>query len=196
MAKSLDPLRKVLTVDLASRFSAVCVMDELGIVREQFDSWGKTSFAFLSEIVNCALLHNVDSVIIEDVPYGLSKQFMIKPVLRLQGAVMLALDLAGLLEQTVFLNPSTWQRTFEGVYKGKEAGALAAASLFGYSPPDMLLIHDSEIPAHGKDRARVRAQLKKASTDYVDAFLIAKFTLTFSGVPEMLGKPGMQAPSI
>jgi hypothetical protein len=186
----------VMTVDLASRFSAVCIMDANKKVLEEFDSWGKSAFAFLDEIIHYAEEYNVDVIVIEDVPYGLSKQFMIKPVLRLQGVFILGLGRAGLLGRTVFLNPSTWQRTFEGVFKGKDIGAAKAAAALGYLPPDMLKIWDSQIPLKGPERTKMRAQLKKAVTDYVDAFLMAEFTLTFNSVEEMLAYTGIQEASI
>jgi hypothetical protein len=186
-------INTVLTVDLASRFSSVCIMDSKGKVLEEFDSWGKPLFQFVDEILMAAEKYEVSLILIEDVPYGLSKQFMIKPVLRLQGILIHALGMTDLLEKTLFLNPSTWQRAFEGVWKGKAVGALAAAAVFGYSPPDMLAIHAEDVPATGKERAKVRAQLKKATTDYVDAFLMAKFAFTFSTFGEMYEKPGIQA---
>jgi hypothetical protein len=187
---------KVLTVDLAARFSACAVVDNKGEVVEEFDSWGKTAFAFVDEIIDTAARHEVDILIFEDVPYGLSKQFMIKPVLRLQGIIIHALGMANLIEKTVFLNPATWQRSFEGVFGGKAAGALAAAQVFGYNPPDMLIVHADEVPEKGKDRAKVRAQLKKASTDYVDAFLMGRWAIEFSSIEEMLQKSGVQEVSI
>ena len=171
-------------------------MNAKGGILEEFDSWGQTSFAFISEIIRVAIKYDVDAIFIEDVPYGLSKQFMIKPVLRLQGVLIHALHLGGLLEKTLFLNPSTWQRAFEGVWKGKAVGALKAAEVLGYTPPDMLTLHKKDVPAHGKERAKVRAQLKKASTDYVDAFLMAKYVFSFASLEDMRGKPGMQEPSI
>jgi len=187
---------KVMTVDLAARFSAAAVMETPGKVLHEFDSWGKSSFAFVEEIIAAAIKYEVDILVFEDVPYGLSKQFMIKPVLRLQGVIIYALGLSGLIEKTVFLNPATWQRTFEGVYGKKAAGALAGAAVFGYTPPDMLALHASEVPEKGKERAKVRAQLKKASTDYVDSFLMGKFALTFESRDEMLDKSGIQAINI
>jgi len=187
---------KVLTVDLAARFSAATVMNSSFKILEEFDSWGKSSFDFVNAVINAAVKHRVDIIVFEDVPYGLSKQFMIKPVLRLQGVFIHALGLADLIEKTVFLNPATWQRTFEGVYGKKAAGALAAAQLLGYNPPDMLAIHADEIPAKGKERTKMREQLKKAATDYVDSFLMARWALTHSSRDEMLEKSGIQAISI
>lgn len=185
-------LKNVLTIDLAGKFSAVCIMNPKGVVLAEFDSWGKHPAVFVDEIAAAAKKWKVSAIVVEDVPYGLSKQFMIKPVLRLQGMLISELYRQGLLDITVFLNPATWQRTFEGVFGGKEKGALAAATVFSYVPPNMLEIHADEIPEKGKERAKVRAQLKKASTDYVDSFLMAKFTLEFTSVEEMLEKSGIQ----
>jgi hypothetical protein len=175
-------------------------MNAEGVVLEEFDSWAKTAVEFITEIVKAAITHNVLLIAVEDIPYGLSKQFMIKPPLRLQGALIYALNCEEpehkLLSKTVFVNPATWQRSYEGVYRGKEAGALAAAARLDYTPPNMLEIHDSEIPASGKERAKVRGQLKKASTDYVDAFLIARYVLAFSDVENASSQSGIQRPTI
>lgn len=184
-----------LNIDLAAKFSAASVMDGPALLH-QFDSWGKTPNQFVSEIVSIAKKYKVEVIAVEDVPYGLSKQFMIKPALRLQGRLIQELENAGLAANTLFINPATWQRTFEGVYGGKEKGALAAAGAFGYQPPDMLAIHEDEIPAKGPERAKVRAQLKKASTDYVDAYLIGVFVSSFENIEAMLNneKKGIQRP--
>jgi hypothetical protein len=187
---------RVQTIDLAARFSAANVMDPDGTVLHEFDSWNKTAFAFVDEIIDAAVKYDVDILVFEDVPYGLSKQFMIKPVLRLQGIIIHALGMANLIEKTVFLNPSTWQRSFEGVFGGKAAGAAAAATGFGYTAPNMLEIHADEIPAKGKERSKMREQLKKASTDYVDAYLMSKWSIDFTSRDEMLEKSGVQAISI
>lgn len=187
---------KVMTIDLAARFSAANVMNSAGETLHEFDSWGKTTFQFVDEVISNAVTFDVDIIVFEDVPYGLSKQFMIKPVLRLQGIFIYALGQHGLIDKTVFLNPATWQRTFEGVYGKKAAGALAAAQALGYNPPDLLEIHAAEIPAKGTEHTKMRAQLKKASTDYVDAFLMSRWALTYSSRDEMLTKSGIQAISI
>ena len=187
---------KVLTIDLAARFSAAAVMNSQYDILLEFDSWGKSSFDFVNEVIGAAIKYKVDVIIFEDVPYGLSKQFMIKPVLRLQGIFIHALGLSGLIERTVFLNPATWQRSFDDVYGKKAAGALAAAQLLGYNPPDMLAIHADEIPEKGKERTKMREQLKKAATDYVDAFLMARWALTHKTREEMLQKSGVQEISI
>lgn len=186
----------VLTVDFAARFSAGMVMSGTGEVLHEFDSWGKPPIAFVCEIARVALDFNVDRIIIEDVPYGISRQAMIKPVLRLQGILIHELATHNLLTATLFVNPATWQRTFEGVYGGKAAGALAAAASLGYAPPDMLVRHANSIPEKGAERSKMREQLKKATTDYTDAYLMCVWALTFPSITDMRNISGVQEPSI
>lgn len=186
----------VLSVDFAARFSAGVVMDAAGVVLHEFDSWAKAPLAFVREVAEVALAHNVDRIIIEDVPYGISRQAMIKPVLRLQGMLIHELAHHNLLTATLFVNPATWQRTFEGVYGGKASGALAAAQKLGYNPPDMLERHADTIPDSGPTRSKMREQLKKATTDYTDAFLMCKWAHTFDSLIDMRAVSGVQEPAI
>jgi len=185
------------TIDLAAKFSAGVVMKRTkGVdkVLHQFDSWGKSQKEFVAESIDAAKRYKVDVFGLEDVPYGLSKQFMIKPALRLQGRFIEAIENNGLEDITVFINPATWQRTFDGVYGGGKDGAEKAALGFGYVAPNMLEVHDAEIPPSGKERTAVRQQLKKATTDYNDAFLMGKFVQSFKDIDDMLQyvKKGIQ----
>lgn len=167
-----------LAVDLAAKFSAGIVMDDSREVHLQFDSWGRSPSELANLITETAQVFDVDVIVIEDLPYGISKQFMTKPVTRLQGRIQHALHGAGLLERTGFLAPATWQRAYEGVWKGGPKGAAAAATALGYAPPDLLEVHAQDIPAKGPERTKIRALLRKATTDYVDAYLIADWTAT------------------
>lgn len=192
----------ILSVDLASRFSAVVVMSRDLKVHTEFDSWGKTVFEFVDEVVDTATDYDVEFIILEDVPFGISSQAQVKSPFRLQGMLMKALGQEELLERTVFLSPSTWQRHFPGVWKGGAEGARVAASALGYTAPDMLSIHSDEVPPTGqgpevaKMRSKIRAQLKKASTDYVDAFLIGAWASGYESLEELVSAKGVQLPFI
>lgn len=184
----------VLTVDLASKFSAVCVMADSGEVYREFDSRGKTSFGFALEIRK-ALIDYPDTrlVIIEDVPYGISRQAMIKPVLRVQGILIGAL--ARWIDQILFVNPSTWQKTYPGVARGKEAdrieAARVAAAKLGYTPPDLVGDYVDSLPEGAKVLKKHTNPLEKTMTDYIDAFLMARWVLSFTP-EELRSQSGVQ----
>lgn len=167
-------------------------MDSRGEVASQFDSWGKSSFRLAALIVSHG--SDADWIVLEDVPFGINSQAQIKPVLRLQGVLIHALGAAGLLEKTIFLGPSYWQRTFEGVWRGGKDGAEAAARQRGYDlAPDMLTLHADDIPPIGdKRRAKVRADLRKATTDYYDAYLIARWGLANARLGPLTAAAGAQ----
>lgn len=173
-----------LTVDLASKFSAVVVRDEAGQVRWQWDSMGKSAKVFANSIARA--VHKMESeghtvhVLVEDVPYGISNQAMVKPVLRLQGMVILAMDDS----EFYFINPATWQRDYPGVARAPKeiksksakdayrAGAAAKHALdLGYSPPNLVAKWQAENP-DTKPLKKYTNPLEKNMTDYVDAFLI------------------------
>jgi len=169
-----------LGVDLAARFSAAVLLDESGKVVLQFDSWGRDAWDFCALLAGVAKKHDVRAVMLEDLPYGLSRQSQIKPPLRVQGMAIAFLDVTGMLDRTYFLDPSTWQRSFEGVWKGKAEGATTAALRYGYVAPVLLTEYADDVPPlgkeHSKARSKIRANLKKASTDYNDSFLIAEYS--------------------
>lgn len=165
----------ILSVDLAARFSAGIVMSRDFEVHFQFDTWGRSQRETSLLIADSARLFDVEYVVIEDVPYGISKQFMTKPVTRLHGRIQNDLEDAGFKDRSYFLAPATWQRTFDGVWKGGTSGAAAAAASFGYTPPNMLEIHAHEIPERGTERTKIRTLLRKSMTDYVDAYLISRW---------------------
>src|SRR5690606_32995726 len=96
-------------------------------------------------------------IVIEDVPYGISRQSMVKPVLRLQGRLIERLDRGGLLDRVIFVAPATWQRHF-GLFRAKNAAKVQAekAEELGYTPPDLRTLYAPMIPPKG-DAARTRA---------------------------------------
>lgn len=180
----------ILAVDLASRLSA-------GFMRGvrttyEFDSWESTPIAFAEEIAGAASL--ADLIVIEDVPYGISNQKMVKPVLRLQGIIIAELARESALERTVFLNPSTWQRAL-GVFGKDKGGTHDLAVSLGYTSRDYVDVYGASLDGlKGKERSKVRAQLKKLSTDYDDAFLIEHWARkNYAGIRDLVG---VQEPSI
>lgn len=171
----------ILVLDWAAKFSAGIVMDRSGTVRYQFDSWGKQNLEYCEEVAAVAASYEVSWVVVEDVPHGIKNLSQTKPVVRTHGVLARELDAVGLLDQTRFLQPSVWQRAFPGVWKGGPKGAKAAAETLGYAAPDLLEIYAESIPVKAPDntkaRADIRAKLRKAMTDYNDAFLIGRWTL-------------------
>jgi len=173
----------ILTVDLAAKFSAGIVRGRDGQVHCEFDTLNRTPREAAKMIADMGTLFGCDLIVIEDVPFGISSQFMVKPVLRLQGRVIQAIEDAG-LPAPWFVAPATWQRSM-GVFKkrgtkpAEQARITAAvAAEFGYTPPNLLEVHAHEIPEKGPERTKIRALLNKSSTDYVDAFLISQWAGT------------------
>jgi len=169
----------ILGIDLAARFSAAVAVDASGQAVYQFDSWGIDSDQFAQVTAAFCAVHNPSVIAIEDLPYGLSRQAQIKAPLRAQGMMISHLRLAKVLDRAFFIAPASWQRGFEGVWKGKAPGATEAAVSLGFVAPDLLGEYADDVPPlgkeHAKERAKIRGQLKKASTDYNDAFLIAEW---------------------
>lgn len=181
---------KIITVDLAAKASAVHI--DVDGASMEFCSYEMAPLAFVHKLARASL--GADLVVIEDVPYGISNQAMIKTVLRLQGAIIAELGNVNRLSQTVFVNPATWQREMR-VFGQAKTGAARCAAELGYAPPDMVIVHESSLAAlAGAERSKLRAKLRKIETDFVDAFLMnawAKRHLfdirTLSGVqPPML----------
>lgn len=184
----------VLAVDLAAKFSAVNVQDDSGKVYLEFDSSGLSAFQLGRRILEAVEDYKVDLILIEDVPYGISSQAMVKPVLRLQGILITILH--RYLDRVVFVNPSTWQKTYPGVARGKsedrvEAARQAALAL-GYSPPDLVAQHIASLPEGAKVLKKHTNPLAKSMTDYIDAFLMVRWAFTFETQEEFLAQSGVQ----
>lgn len=183
----------ILGIDLASRYSAAVLLDEGGQVSDQFDSWDCSPFAFCERVAHTANGTRMRQVIVEDIPYGIAGQFQVKAPLRLQG--VLARTLGPALDHTVFVSPSTWQRAM-GVWRATPEETAAAASAFGYEAPDPVALYGRQhLNAKGKLLAVDRKKLEKVRTDYVDAFLIARWGANVL-LNNTLDIPGVQKFSI
>jgi len=159
----------VVAVDFAASLSA-CVVLRDGEVVDQFDSV-QSVHEFLDRVVGYASVSSVLAV--EDLPHNLKFAGLVKQTCRLQGELMYRLRQSGLLDRLLFVPPACWQRYHPGVWRQDKAGAHRRAVELGYQAPDLLDLHASDIPAHGAERSKYRERLKKAMTDYDDAFLIA-----------------------
>lgn len=189
----------VLAVDLASKFSAVCVLDEDGKVLSEYDSAGKSSFQLVKEIAQSAKSFDVSVVMVEDVPHGINKLFMVKSVLRLQGMLILALIIADKLDVTFFVTPNSWMKHFNCVKKRGQSDAdhiedlRSAAAYLGYTAPDLVADYIKSLPEGTKVLKKHTNPLEKSRTDYVAAFLIGQWLLA---TPDFLSDSGVQPPSI
>lgn len=193
-----------LTVDLASKFSAAVLCDERGKVRWQGDSAGLSAFKWsekLAELAHDASYAEDLHLLIEDVPYGISNQAMVKPVLRLQGILLHALGDT----PSYFINPSTWQSEYPGVgraprgmtktegAKYRIAKAAEYAKALGYEAPDLVGQWQEQNPTL-KPLVKYTAPLEKARTDYTDAFLMNDWLRRHENDYTTLS--GVQAPNI
>ena len=195
-----------MTVDLASKFSAVIVRDRGGKIHCQFDSSGMSAFSFAMKIARTGAEFNVQFYVIEDVPYGIASQAMTKPVTRLQGVLLLALH--RVLDNVVFLNPSTWQKRYPGVStapkelsktekdKYRIEAAKQHAARLGYSAPDLVAQYIASLPEGTKVLKKNTNPLEKSQTDYVSAWLISDWVFSFDSYDEIRTLVGVQPPMI
>jgi hypothetical protein len=178
-------------VDLASKQSAVLLRDRgTGEVHDQFDSIGLSSFDLARRVGVNARRKDVELTVIEDVPYGISSQAQVKPVLRLQGIFIAVLHPA--LDRTLFLDPSRWMSMFPGVQRAPKGltkteadkARIEAARLHalerGYEPPNLVQRYIDSLPAGTKVLKKHTAPLEKSMTDYVSAFLMSEFIRSMS----------------
>lgn len=193
----------VLSVDLAARLSAVVLRGTGGEVLHQFDSRTEPSLDFCQRIANGA--QSASLIVVEDVPYGVTSQAMVKPVLRLQGALIACLMARGALSRTIFMSPSTWMRDYPGTQQATTKGlsktaadqerietAAFHAKRAGYTPPDLVAAYITECQVAGmKVLKKDTNVLAKSMTDYVSAWLMSEFTRQFS-LDQLLAMPGVQ----
>ena len=192
----------ILSVDLAAKFSAILLLDDDGKVLWQGDSRDMSVFAFCDKIATLGNRPEVSLIVIEDVPYGTSNPTT-KSVFRIQGALINALRLV--LDKVVFVNPTTWQKEFDGLRRAPKGmtgaqgaayrveAARVAAEVNGYQPPNLVQAYIDALPEGTKVLKKHTSPLAKVQTDYVDAFLIAFWARshladirTLSGVQEPL----------
>ena len=172
------------SVDLAAKFSAVVVRDRNGEVHGQFDSRELTPFQFAAKIGRTA--RDCEMTVVEDVPYGISNQAMVKPALRLQGFIMLACNAT--INDLYFCAPATWMRDFDGVQRAPKGLTKSAADKYriemaarhaeelGYRPPDLVQQYIDANPGK-KILKKDTGPLEKSMTDYVSAFLMSEFVI-------------------
>lgn len=159
-----------MSVDLAAKFSALCLMDDAGTVLEEDHSWQKDETQWIDSVVSPfydpPTLNLPTALFLEDIPHAVGFRKLVKHVCQLQGRIVQAMANVGAEEKVLFVPPQLWQMYFPGVYRGKAQGALKAAESLGYTPPQLLT---SDL--HGKDRTDAR----KTMTDHVDAFLMGRW---------------------
>jgi hypothetical protein len=195
-----------LTVDLASKFSAAMVVDLSGQVLCEFDSVGLSASDFADQCAQVALDYEVTEAIFEDVPYGITGQGQVKAPFRYQGVLIKAFIDADILDKMYFLNPSTWQNTFDGVARAPKgmskadgtraryAAAREHALSRGYEPPALVQNYIDSLPEGTRVLKKNTDPLTKSETDYIDAYLIAVWANTFETSEEL--RAAMQEPTI
>ncbi len=167
----------ILTVDLASKFSAYALTTKRGQVAAQGDSLGKSAQQFVRELRSVTDEFEPTIILLEDLPYGIKNQKMTKPATRLQGAVILEL----IPYTTLWINPDTWQKEYPGVGRGggEEWQRIEAAANYarerGYEPPDLVGEYLATVPEGKRPLKKHTNPLEKVMTDYVDAFLMSDY---------------------
>lgn len=160
----------ILAVDLASKFSAACLMDLNGSVTAEWHSWGLPEGVWVDSLISQAGLAEV--VLIEDVPFSLRISKTVRDVYRLQGRIIENMEKRVFhTRKIVFIPPKLWQDYLkpDGMKSGdKKAAKRIAEEKYGYIPPELL--HKD---LHGVDRTHAR----KSMEDHIDAFLIARYML-------------------
>lgn len=195
----------VLSVDLAAKFSAACVVDEGGEVPWEANSGEFSSLQWVYKLGAAGGAYEPDYILIEDVPYGISSQAMVKPVLRLQGMLIAELAMQNLLDRTLFINPASWQRHYPGVARApkglstneghtyRENAARVAASTFGYEPPPLVETYFKDLPEGKRPLKKDWSKLAKQETDHIDAYLMARWAFTFQPLKGIRAASGVQA---
>lgn len=182
------PIVTTLGVDLASRSSAYTVVSN-GQVHAQGDSFGKSEGDFVAEVIQTAADYSVQAIAIEDLPHRIPYRIVVKEVCRLQGRLTHEAKRNYLWDQIFFIQPALWQQSYEGVWRGGEKGARAAAEELGYFPPDLISDPRFELEGmKGKERTKRRNLAKKLMTDYTDSFLISHYmnSLDLTDLPERI----------
>jgi hypothetical protein len=160
----------ILAVDLASKFSAACLMNAQGSVTSEWHSWGSSEASWVNSLVANSKFAEI--VLIEDLPFSLRISKTVRDVYRLQGRIIENMEQHVFhTRKMVFIPPKLWQDHFkpEGMKSGdKKAAKRIAEEKYGYIAPQLL---HKEL--HGVDRTHAR----KSMEDHTDAFLIARYML-------------------
>lgn len=180
-------------VDLAYLQSAIICRDEVGQIVHQSDSLNRTHFNFAAEIARTALDPECEATFFEDVPHGIKSLYQVKPVLKFQGAIILACHKT--LDTLFSVNPATWMNNFPGVQrvpkeiargmtktqtdKWRIAKAEEYAANLGYMAPDLEAKWIEEHPDL-KPLQKYLSPLRKSKTDYVSAFLMSEFLSAYN----------------
>jgi hypothetical protein len=193
------------TVDLASKFSAVVVRDYKGEVLRQYDSRDLSALAFATKVAKTGEEFGCYTIL-EDLPYNNAfTQGMTKAVTRLQGVFIAVMHKQW--DRVLFVEPSTWQRSFPGVARSpkgvsKAEGAkirIEAARVHaldrGYTPPDLVSEYIASLPEGTRVLKKFTTPLEKNRTDYVDAFLMNVWASQYT-FEELLDLSGVQRPSV
>lgn len=157
----------IVAVDLAAKFSALCVLDVNNDVIDQNHSWQKSESEWIDQVVSYFYQSNpLPTVLaIEDLPHGVGYKKLVKEVCRIQGRIYQLMSSVGEEDKVIFIPPQLWQIHHKTYRKGI-VGEAEKASELGYSPPSLL-----SKDTHGKDRIAAR----KTETDYVAAYLIGRY---------------------
>jgi hypothetical protein len=160
----------ILAVDLASKFSAACMMNAQGSVTAEWHSWGSSEASWVNSLVVQSKF--ADIVLIEDLPFSLRISKTVRDVYRLQGRIIEQMEQHMFhTRKIVFIPPKLWQDYFkpDGMKSGdKKAAKKIAEEKYGYVATELL---HKEL--HGVDRIHAR----KSMEDHIDAFLIAQYML-------------------
>jgi hypothetical protein len=177
-------MQSVLAIDLAPRFSAAVLLNAGSEVAWQADvtfGFNGSHAKFLQKCTYEALNHDA-LLLCESVPQVPRFDTGVKEVCRNQGVLLYWTEFYKAI--VYFVPPALWQHGL-GIWKMQDSYE-AWAIHEGYRPPDLLgdwerggclaLHEDREL--HGKERAELRAMLKKITSDYVASFLIAHWCQT------------------
>jgi len=160
----------VFAVDLAAKYSAACLLNHLGDVVWQVDSWGRTEDEFLEllTVPFYKVRHEQPGVMaVEDLPHRLPFSSLVKRVARIQGRIVERMARLDCADKVLFVPPAVWRKSYDGLGRGTGPEAvLPVAVTLGYLPPDL--------------RARIlqagdKAIARKVGTDYAAAYLIARW---------------------
>lgn len=162
---------RILAVDLAAKFSAVCDMTLGGTVLSQADTWGLDEHQAIDLITAEWTRPNPPlAMVVEDLPHRLPFAGLVRQVCRLQGRILERMNSLGALDAVLFAPPAEWRKTYPGLERGTGPDAVVpVAARLGYTPPDL---------TRRATKAGDKAKARKVQTDYCAAYLIARWAVT------------------